>query len=254
MEPLRVDLLGDRRDQLIVLVAAAACVLLIACANVAGLLLLRGFNRRGELAVRASLGATHGRIVRQLVAEGVMLAFAGAAVGLALAPAGTRVLADMVPMGMFPLDDAILDARLIMVTLGIALLTAVTFSLGPALHASRAPLVQNLQQAGRSRMTSMRLPREALVVCQIAVAVILLVGTGLLLRTFVSLRGSELGFRPEQVLTLRTALPLPSTRSLQIVGILRSRHRRGRTACPACRARRTCPSRRSEASGILQVS
>jgi predicted permease len=209
VEPLREDLLGDRRDQLIVLVAAAACVLLIACANVAGLLLLRGFNRRGELAVRASLGATHGRIVRQLVAEGVMLAFAGAAVGLALAPGGTRLLADMVPAGMFPLDDAILDARLIAVTLALALLTAVTFSLGPALHASRAPLVQSLQQAGRSRMSSLRLPREALVVCQIAVAVVLLVGTGLLLRTFISLRGSELGFRPGQLLTLRTTLPLP---------------------------------------------
>lgn len=209
VEPLRDDLLGDRQDQLFVLSAAAICVLLIACANVAGLLLLRGFNRRGELAVRASLGATSGRIVRQLIAEGVMLALAGAAVGLALAPVGTQVLADMVPMGMFPLNNAILDVRLIVVTFVITLLTAVTFSLGPALHASRTPLVQNLQQAGRSRMTSTRLSREALVVCQIAVAVVLLVGTGLLLRTFASLRGSELGFRPEQVLTLRTALPLP---------------------------------------------
>jgi predicted permease len=209
VEPLRDDLLGDRQDQLVVLAVAAICVLLIACANVAGLLLLRGFNRRGELAVRASLGATSGRIVRQLIVEGILLAAAGAVAGLALAPVGTRVLADMVPMGMFPLSDAILDARLIGVTLAIALLTAVSFSLGPARHAARVPLLQNLQQAGRSRMTSTRLSREALVVCQIAVAVVLLVGTGLLLRTFASLRGSELGFRPEQVLTMRTALPFP---------------------------------------------
>ena len=208
VEPLRDDLLGDRRDQLIVLGAAAACVLLIACANVAGLLLLRAFNRRGELAVRASLGATGGRIVRQLIAEGVIMAFAGAALGLFFAPAGIRVLAEMVPIGMVPLDVSVLDIRLIAVTTAIALLTAVTFSLGPALHASRAPLVQSLQQAGRSRMTSTRLSRETLVVSQIAVAVVLLVGTGLLLRTYANLRGSELGFQPEQVLTMRTALPV----------------------------------------------
>jgi putative ABC transport system permease protein len=208
VEPLRTDLLGGRRDQLIVLMAASACVLLIACANVAGLLLLRAFNRRGELAVRASLGATSGRIVRQLIAEGVMLAIAGAALGLVLAPAGTRILADMVPMGMLPLEVSAMDIRLLAVTLAIALLTAVSFSLGPALHASRAPLVENLQQAGRSRMTSTRVSRDALVVGQIAVAVILLVGTALLLRAFVNLRGSELGFRPEQLLTVRTTLPL----------------------------------------------
>lgn len=208
VEPLRTDLLGGRRDQLIVLMAASACVLLIACANVAGLLLLRAFNRRGELAVRASLGATSGRIVRQLIAEGIMLAIAGAALGLVLAPAGTRILADMVPMGMLPLEVSAMDIRLLAVTLAIALLTAVSFSLGPALHASRAPLVENLQQAGRSRMTSTRVSRDALVVGQIAVAVILLVGTALLLRAFVNLRGSELGFRPEQLLTVRTTLPL----------------------------------------------
>ena len=94
----------------------------------------------------------------------------------------------MVPIGMSPSDAAILDFRLIAVTLAIALFTAVAFSLGPALHASRAPLVESLQQAGRSRLTSAHV-EEALVVCQIAVAVVLLVGTGLLLRTFVSLRG-----------------------------------------------------------------
>jgi predicted permease len=208
VEPLRSDILGNRREQLFVLIAAAVCVLLIACANVAGLLLLRAYNRRGELAVRASLGATGGRIVRQLVAEGTVLALVGATLGLLMAPAAIRVLADMVPAGMFPLDPSVMDARLITVTLAIALLTAIGFSLGPALHAARAPLIEGLQQAGRSRMSNMRLSREVLVVCQIAIAVVLLVGTGLLLRTFANLRESELGFRPDHLLTLRTSLPL----------------------------------------------
>jgi putative ABC transport system permease protein len=208
VEPLRDDLLGNRRDQLNILMAASLCVLLIACANVAGLLLLRAFNRRGELAVRASMGATSGRIVRQLVAEGILLAFAGAIAGLALAPAGMRVLADMVPMGMFPIETSVLDFRVVAVTLTVALLTAVTFSLGPAWHAARTPLVESLQQAGRSRMTSTRVTREVLVVAQIAVALMLLVGTGLLLRTFANLRSAELGFAPDQLLTLRTTVPL----------------------------------------------
>ena len=208
VEPLREDLLGNRRDQLNILMAASLCVLLIACANVAGLLLLRAFNRRGELAVRASMGATNGRIVRQLVAEGIFLAMVGAIAGLGLAPAGIRVLAEMVPIGMFPIEASVLDLRVVAVTLTIALLTAVTFSLGPAWHASRTPLVEGLQQTGRFRMTSTRVTREILVVAQIAVALMLLVGTGLLLRTFANLRASELGFEPAQLLTLRTTVPL----------------------------------------------
>lgn len=206
--PLRADLLGNRREQLIVLMAASLCVLLIACANVAGLLLLRAFNRRGELAVRASMGATSGRIVRQLVAEGVVLAVTGAAIGLAIAPAGTEILADMVPMGMFPLTGSVVDLRIVAATFTLALVTAITFSLGPALYASRGPLVQNLQQAGRSRLTTAHISRDALVICQIAVAVVLLVGAGLLLRTFANLRGADLGFEPAQLLTLRTTIPL----------------------------------------------
>ncbi len=208
VDPLREDMLGDRRDQLFVLMGAAVCVLLIACANVAGLLLLRAFNRRGELAVRASLGATRGRIVRQLVVEGLAVAVAGGVMGLAFAPAGMRLLAEMAPAGMLPLNAAPLDARLVAVTFVVTVVTAVTFSLGPAMHAARAPLVENLQHAGRSRAGGARLSREALVVSQIAVALVLLVGTGLLLRTFANLRGSELGFTPSDVLTVRTALPI----------------------------------------------
>ena len=109
---------------------------------------------------------------------------------------------------MAPLSDSILDFRVIAVTLAISLFTAVAFSLGPALHASRAPLVESLQQAGRSRLSSASIARDMLVVGQIAVAVILLVGTGLLLRTFSNLRGGELGFEPAQLLTLRTTIPL----------------------------------------------
>lgn len=207
VEPLKADLLGDARSQLMVLMTASACVLLIACANVAGLLLLRAMNRRGELAIRASLGATGGRIARQLVAEAIVLALAGAALGVALAPVGADLLADAVPIGMLPLSVEMLDMRLLGATLLLALLTAVAFSLGPALRAAYVPLSASLQHAGRSRIGGSRLSRDVLVVSQLAVAVVLLVSTGLLLRTFANLRGSDLGFRPDQLLTVRTTIP-----------------------------------------------
>ena len=206
--PLKADLLGDTRSQLMVLMAASACVLLIACANVAALLLLRALNRRGELAVRASLGATSGRIARQLGVEAMMLAFAGAGLGLVLAPIGANLLADAVPMGMMPLSVEILDLRLLMATMTLAIVTAIAFSLGPALHMARMPAVEGLQHAGRSRVGGAGLSRDVLVVCQLAAAVMLLVGTGLMLRTFMNLRAQDLGFQPAQLLTLRTMLPV----------------------------------------------
>jgi predicted permease len=208
VESLKRDLLGDTRSQLMVLSGASLCVLLIACANVAGLLLLRAMNRRGELAIRASLGATGGRIARQLVAEAIVLALAGAGIGVALAPVGAGLLADLVPTGMLPVTVSMLDMRLVGATLLLALFTAVAFSLGPALRATRAPLAESLQHTGRSRVGGSTFSRDVLVVGQLAVAVVLLVCTGLLLRTFANLRGSDLGFRPDQLLTVRTTIPV----------------------------------------------
>ncbi len=208
VEPLRTDLLGDTRSQLMVLMAASACVLLIACANVAALLLLRALNRRGELAIRASLGATGGRIARQLVVEAMILAFAGAGFALVLAPMGAGLLADAVPMGMMPLSINMVDPRLLAATVALAIITALTFSLGPALHIVRAPVIAGLQHAGRSRVGGAGFSRDVLVVCQLAAAVVLLVGTGLMLQTFMNLRAQGLGFRPAQLLTLRTTLPV----------------------------------------------
>ncbi len=208
VESLRTDLLGDRRSRLMVLSAASICVLLIACANIAALLLLRALNRRGELAIRASLGATGGRIARQLVVEAMILAFAGSSVALVLAPIGAGLLADAVPMGMIPLSISILDPRLFAATAALAIITSLMFGLGPALHIARAPVIEGLQYAGRSKVGGAGFSRDVLVVCQLAAAVVLLVGTGLMLQTFMNLRRQDLGFRPEQLLTLRTTLPV----------------------------------------------
>jgi putative ABC transport system permease protein len=208
VKPLREDLLGDTRTQLVVLMGAAACVLLIACANVAGLLLLRAVNRRGELAVRASLGATSGRIARQLVAEAMMVALTGAVFGIMLAPAGVSLLSGLVPMAMFPVGVSVTDPRLLMVGVALAVIAGIAFSLLPAIHAGRSSILDGLQHAGRSRIGGPGVSRDVLVVSQLATAVVLLVGTGLLLRTFTNLRGVELGFQPNQLLTIRTTLPL----------------------------------------------
>jgi predicted permease len=208
VEPLKSDLLGETSLQLIVLLAASGCVLLIACANVAGLLLLRAAHRRGEFAVRASLGATAGRIARQLGAEAMLLALAGTIVGVALAPAGERLLTNIVPMGMLPLEGRAMDGRVMLIALVLACVAGVTVSVLPVVHISRVPIVDGLQQAGRFQLAGPRLSRDLLVVCQLAVAGLLLVGTGLLLQTFANLRSVEIGFQPEHLLTVRTTLPL----------------------------------------------
>ena len=204
--PIREDLLGDVHLELLVLMAAAGCVLLIACANLASLLLARATNRRGELAVRASLGATTGQLARQLTIEGVVLAVGGGAAGLALAPVSIRLIEGLIPTSMSPLDRASLSGPLLLFTVGLSILTGVLFSLMPAVEAARASLVTGLHHAGRLALGRHRFG-SAMVVVQVAVAMALLVSTSLLLRTLSNLRGVDLGFRSDHALTLRTTLP-----------------------------------------------
>ena len=204
--PIREDLLGDVRAELIVLMAAAGCVLLIACANLASLLLARATNRRGELAVRASLGATTARLARQLTIEGIVLAVAGGATGLAVAPVSMRLLGRLIPTTMPAMDRVAVSGSVLLFTLTLSVLTGVLFSLLPAVEAARASLVVGLHHAGRLALGRHRFG-SAMVVVQVAAAMALLVSTGLLLRALSNLRGVDLGFKADHALTARTTLP-----------------------------------------------
>ena len=205
--PLKDDLLGVTSLQLIVLLAAAGCVLLIACANVASLLLSRSLSRRNEMAVRAALGATGGRLVRQLVVESMVLAIAGGVAGVVTAPVAIRLLATIVPLTVSAPTASVAEPRLIAFALLVTIVTGLLFGMLPALQTARGSLEQTLRQSGRAAVGGRTIARDVLVVAQIAAALVLLVAAGLLVRTLANLRGVDVGFRPDRLLTLRTALP-----------------------------------------------
>jgi putative ABC transport system permease protein len=205
--PIKEDLLGRRRTALIVLMSAAGCVLLIACANLASLLLARAVGRKRELAVRAALGAGRGRLVRQMITEGTLLSLLGGAAGLALSLAGMRILANLVPQGLPVSAQPGVDPQLLLFTFALSMLTGLLFSVVPAFQAARAPMNEALKQGGRSGAdVSSRNTRDALVVFEVAAALVLLTGAGLMIQTMAKLRGVDLGFRSDHLLTLRTAL------------------------------------------------
>jgi predicted permease len=206
--PIEEDLLGDTRAELLVLMGAAAAVLLIACANLASLLLSRAAGRRGEMAVRAALGATPGRLVRQMVIEAAIFSLLGGALGLAIAPAGASFMAQLTPRGFPAQTSSVLNLRLLGFALVVSIATGIVFGLVPALQAARGTLRDAMQQGARPAVGGRgRLTRDALVVLQVAAALVLLAGAGLMLRTMANLRAIELGFRPDHLLTMRTTLP-----------------------------------------------
>ncbi|HEV2982975.1 MAG TPA: ABC transporter permease [Vicinamibacterales bacterium] len=206
--PIKEDVLGDTRIELLVLMGAAAAVLLIACANLASLLLSRAVGRRGELAVRSALGATRSRLVGQMVIEAIALSLAGGVAGIVVARASLSLVAQLTPLGFFQSPLSILDGRLLAFTVAVSILTGLLFSMVPAIQAAGGSLGDALQHGSRSSVGGRaRLTRDALVVAQIAAALVLLVGAGLMLRTLANLRAIDIGFRPEHLLTLRTSLP-----------------------------------------------
>jgi predicted permease len=205
--PIKEDLLGGTRTTLIVLISAAGSVLLIACANLAGLLLARGVARKRELAVRAALGARRGRLIRQMITEGALLSLFGGAAGLALSLAGMRILANLVPQGLPVSAQPRIDPQVLFFTIVLSLLTGCLFSIVPAFQASAASLNDGLKQGGRSGTdVRSRTTRDALIVIEVAAALVLLTGAGLMIQTMAKLRGVDLGFRADHLLTLRTAL------------------------------------------------
>jgi putative ABC transport system permease protein len=205
--PIKEFLLGNTRLALFVLMAAAGFVLLIACANLASLLLARAVARKKELAVRAALGAGRTRLVRQMITEATMLSLAGGTLGLLFALAGMQILAHLVPSGLPTTAKPQLDPRLLLFTLALSILTGLIFSIIPAIQAARASVNDALKQGGRSGAdTRGRNTRDVLVVVEVAAALVLLTGAGLMIQTMTRLRSLELGFRPDHLLTLHTPL------------------------------------------------
>jgi len=206
--PFKDEVLGDTRVALWVLMAAAGSVLLIACANLASLLLARAVGRQREMAVRAALGAGRWRLVRQMVTEALVLSTAGGAIGLLLAPIGMKVLARLVPMGLPGSAAPSVDGPLLGFTLALAIATGILFSLVPSVQAARASLNDALKEGGRAGLGARgRGARDVLVILEVAAALVLLIGAGLMIQTLARLRGVDVGFRSDHLLTMRTQLP-----------------------------------------------
>ena len=207
-EPLQTSLTGDVRNALLTMFGAVAFVLLIACANVANLLLVRASGREGEMAVRTALGAGRGRIVRQLITESVMLAVFAAMIGGALAAWAVDAIVAFGPKGLPRLDDITVDARVLLFSAGLAIVTGLMFGLMPALQSSKTELGQMLKDGmrGGSRRATQR-TRSTLVISEMALAVVLLVGAGLLIRSFVKLMQVNPGFQTEHIVSFDVSLP-----------------------------------------------
>jgi putative ABC transport system permease protein len=203
------QLTGDLRPALMVLLGAVGFVLLIACANVANLLLARATARHREVAVRAALGAGRGTLVRQLLTESILLSLVGGVGALALAALGLKALAALQPDGIPRMDEVSIDGTVLLFTLAVAVLTGALFGLAPALKVSRADLQSTLRQGGRGAVGDAggRRVGRALIVTEFALALMLLVGAGLLLRSFARLTQVDPGFDPANVLTAEVFLP-----------------------------------------------
>ena len=214
LRSLREIVVGDIRPALLVLLAAVAFVLLIACANVANLLLARAALRQKEIAIRAALGAGRGRVIRQLLTESILLAAIGGAIGLALAQWGIRALLSLNEDRIPRAGEIGIDARVLLFTAGVALLTGVLFGLFPAMQTSKSDLHAVLKEGGRSG-SARRSVHGLFVVAQVALALVLLVGAGLLLKSFSKLQEVDPGFNPAHLLTMQVSLPAAKYRDPQ---------------------------------------
>jgi predicted permease len=207
LTPLKEQMVGHIRPLLLVLLAAVGFVLLIACVNVANLLLARAASRTREFAVRVALGASQARVVRQLLTESILLALAGGGLGLYLASWGTRAALGVLPAALPRGEQVGVDGRVLIFTAGISLLAGIFFGLTPALKSSLPDLQETLKQGGRGTSGTRQRMQSVFVVAEIALALVLLIGAGLTIRSLAKLWGVDPGFNPHNVLTFGLSLP-----------------------------------------------
>jgi len=204
---MKEDFIGKVTPLLLVLLGAVAFLLLIACANVAGLLLVRSMRRSGEFAVRRALGAGSGRIISQLLTESVMLAGFGGLAGLLIAFFGTKAALRFLPDALPRSSEVSMDVRVLLFTLGVSLLSGVAFGLAPALQFARVNILQVLRQTTRGAGGGRRQLQSFVVAAEVALSIVLLVGAGLMLRSFSALLRVDPGYNPEHAITFSLSLP-----------------------------------------------
>jgi putative ABC transport system permease protein len=207
--PLHIDTAGSARPMLWILLGAVGLLMILACVNVASLLLARGVERETELAVRAALGCSTTRLIRQLLIESVLLSLAAVVAGLIVTPVVSRVLLGAAPAGIAHAGGGSLERAVLAFSIVVALAAGIGFGVAPAAQAARPDLEGLLRESGRSGSGSRRQTRvrNSLVVCQVALALVLLVGAGLLLRSFERLQSVALGVRPSRVMTFTVNMP-----------------------------------------------
>src|SRR5487761_1034487 len=208
---MKQDIVGNVQPFLLVLLAAVGFLLLIACANVANLLLARSMGRSHEFAIRAALGASHTRVIRQLLTESVLLAGLGGALGFLLAFGGTTAIVNILPGAVPRAGDVALDSRVLFFTLGASLFAGILFGLAPALKTSRVNLQEVLKESGRGSSGARHRVQGVFVAVEVALALVLLVGAGLMLRSLAALWRVNPGFNPSHAITFALSLPSAST-------------------------------------------
>ena len=205
--PLKEDMVGDVAPLLYVLLGAVGFVLLIACVNIANLLLARSTGRAREFAIRAALGAGRWRVVRQLLTESVLLAFTGGVLGLLLAAWGTRAAIRVLPQALPRANGVGLDTHVLLFTLGVSVFAGILFGLAPAIRASQSNLHEALKEGGRGSSGARHRMQSIFVIAETALALILLVGAGLMIRSLVQLWSVNPGFDPHNLLEFNVAYP-----------------------------------------------
>jgi predicted permease len=217
MDLLKHDVVGNVQPFLLVLLGAVGFVLLIACANVANLLLARSTGRTREFAIRVAVGASQTRVVRQLLTESVLLALTGGTLGITIAKWGTQAVLAAVPAALPRADEVHLDARVLLFTLGLSLAAGILFGLAPALKTSRPGLHGTLKEGGRGTTGSHHRTQNVFMILETALALVLLVGAGLMLRTLAALWTDDPGFDPQKALSFSVTLSPPKSSSAALV-------------------------------------